>query len=157
VAPELLGKYLVQNRRGHLEAHLITEVEAYMGEEDLACHASRGKTPRTAPMFGPPAHLYIYLIYGMHEMLNIVTGPGHTPTAILIRSLATITGPGCLTKQLGINRSLQGLPLGPTTGLWIEDRHHPPLPIHTSPRIGVDYAGPWASVPWRFLLSNQNL
>jgi len=158
-ARSLLGKVLVRTRGGRESAHVITEVEAYIGESDLACHASRGRTPRTAVMFGPPGHWYVYLIYGMHEMLNLVTGPPGWPSAILIRGVAGIDGPGRVTRALGIGRSLNGSPATPESGLHIEDRgiRVPDRAIVRTPRIGVDYAGPmWAAKPWRFVAALES-
>lgn len=157
VAPQLLGKFLVvgdQVRGGEAAAHLITEVEAYDGVEDLACHASKGRTKRTEVMFGPAGQWYVYLIYGMYDMLNIVTGPVEYPAAVLIRGIEGWTGPGKLTKGLGIDRRFTAQPADEVTGLWLEDRgvEVPPKMITTAPRIGVDYAGPeWAEKPWRFV------
>jgi len=153
-ARSLLGKVLVRTRGGRESAHVITEVEAYIGEEDLACHASRGRTTRTAVMYGPSGHWYVYLVYGMHEMLNLVTGPEGWPSAILIRGVAGVSGPGRVTSALAIGRSLNGMPATRSTGLHIEDRgiRVPERLVARTPRIGVDYAGPvWAAKPWRFV------
>jgi DNA-3-methyladenine glycosylase len=154
-ARSLLGKVLVRTRDGRESAHIITEVEAYISERDLACHASRGRTKRTAVMFGPPGHWYVYLVYGMHEMLNLVTGPEGWPSAILIRGVADATGPGRVTRALGIGRSLNGKPAAPASGLHIEDRgiRLPDRAVLRTPRIGIDYAGPvWSGKPWRFVV-----
>jgi DNA-3-methyladenine glycosylase len=152
----LIGKYLVRRHDdGREEARLITEVEAYDGEHDLACHASKGRTARTEVMFAPAGVWYVYLCYGVHEMLNLVTGPPGYPAAVLLRGLDGICGPGRLTKALGITRALNAAPAAPASGLWIEDRG-PAVPARrliASPRIGVDYAGPvWSQKPWRFML-----
>ena len=157
VAPELLGKYLVRARDGQIRAYMLTEVEAYTGPEDLAAHSAKGRTPRTEVMFGPAGVWYVYFVYGMHHMLNIVTEEPDSGTAILIRGVETISGPGRLTKQLGIDRSLNRTLAVKQTGLWIEDRGVAVAPgqILTTPRIGVDYAGPiWAAKPYRFLLTS---
>lgn len=154
-ARSLLGKVLVRTRAGRESAHVIGEVEAYIGESDLACHASHGRTARTAAMFGPPGRWYVYLVYGMHEMLNLVTGPEGWPSAILIRGVAGVSGPGRVTRALAIGRSLNGKPAAPASGLHIEDRGIcvPDGAIVRTPRIGVDYAGPvWAAKPWRFVV-----
>jgi DNA-3-methyladenine glycosylase len=153
VARGLLGKYLVRRRSGRIEAHLITEVEAYLGESDLASHASRGRTRRTGVLYAAGGVWYVYLIYGIHEMLNLVVGPSGHPTAVLIRGVAGITGPGRVTRALGIGRALNGQPASRPTGLWIEDRgvRVSRRAVRASPRVGVDYAGPvWAAKPWRF-------
>jgi DNA-3-methyladenine glycosylase len=161
VAPQLLGKYLVQRYKGRERAYRIIEVEAYDGEADKACHASRGKTNRTKVMFGPAGHWYVYLIYGMHEMLNIVTGPGITPSAVLLRRVEfagrRISGPGRITKQLHVTRTLNAQPADTSAGLWIEDRgeHIARKNITRTPRIGVDYAGTWKDKPYRFVLREE--
>jgi DNA-3-methyladenine glycosylase len=135
----------------------ITEVEAYVGEKDLACHASKGRTKRTEVMYQPGGRWYVYLCYGMHEMLNLVTGPADHPAAILIRGLDTVRGPGRLTKRLDIGRKLNGTIATDAAGLHLED-HGIVLArgrIRSGPRIGVDYAGPvWASKPWRFWIES---
>jgi len=135
---------------------MITEVEAYDGEKDLACHAARGRTQRTGVMYGPGGHWYVYLCYGMHEMLNLVVGPREWPAAVLIRGVAGIAGPGRLTRAMGIGREINGRPATPPTGLHLEDRgvRVPRRFVLATPRIGVGYAGPyWAGVPWRFTLA----
>lgn len=156
LARELLGARLVAtDPDGARSARRIVQTEAYDGPDDLACHASKGRTPRTAVMFGPPGHWYVYLVYGMHEMLNLVTGPPDYPAAILIRGLEGVVGPGRLTKRLGIDRRFNALPATPQTGLHLEVGGPPPTPeqIESTPRIGVDYAGPdWSQRPYRFLL-----
>ncbi len=155
LARGLLGKRLVMRVNGESMRHLITEVEAYDGPEDLACHASKGRTNRTEVLFGRPGHWYVYLCYGIHEMLNLVTGPVDYPAAILIRGLDTVTGPGRLTKRLDIDRRFNTRPASEQTGLWIEEGERIPssIEIHATPRIGVDYAGPdWAYRLYRFVL-----
>ena len=101
---------------------MITEVEAYDGERDRACHARRGRTARNAVMYEPGGVWYVYLCYGVHEMLNLVTGPPDYPAAVLIRGIEGAPGPGRLTKALGIDRRLNGAVCAPESGLWIEDR-----------------------------------
>lgn len=153
LAKWLLGKALVRTSGGDRTAHLITEAEAYDGERDLACHASKGRTKRTEVMYQAGGVWYVYLCYGVHEMLNLVTGPADYPAAVLIRGLSGIAGPGRLTKRLGIDRRLNGLVAQPGSGLHLEDRglEIPRRLIKSGPRIGVDYAGPvWARKPWRF-------
>jgi DNA-3-methyladenine glycosylase len=158
----LLGKVLVRSRRGCETAVLITEVEAYDGPRDRAshAHADRGRTPRNAVMFGPGGYWYVYLCYGMHEMLNLVTGPRDYPAAILIRGVAGVVGPGRVTRALGIDRKLNATVAARASGLWIEDRgvRVPRRLIHATPRIGVDYAGPaWAGKKWRFYFDPEKL
>ena len=155
LARELLGKFLVRSRAGTVEARLITEVEAYDGEHDLACHARAGRTARTATLYRAGGCWYVYLCYGVHEMLNLVTGPEHAPAAVLIRGVAGASGPGRLTRTLAIDRSLNGAPANPVSGLHLEDRGVaiPKRWIRATPRVGVDFAGPvWAAKPWRFLI-----
>lgn len=157
VARSLVGLVLVARQSdGSRLARRITEVEAYNGPEDLACHASRGHTKRTAVMFGPGGVWYVYLVYGMHEMLNLVTGPRDFPAAVLIRGVAQISGPGRVTRAFGVDRRLNGQPCARATGLWIEDDGFVPSPgaVIATPRIGIDYAGsPWVEKPWRFVLT----
>ncbi len=154
----LLGKVLVRTVDGIREEHVITETEAYHGEKDLACHASKGRTKRTDVLYRSGGCWYVYLCYGIHEMLNLVTGPEGRPAAVLIRGLDTINGPGRLTRRLGIDRKLNGMPADPSSGLHLEEGLTP-LPrgsIRWGPRIGVDYAGPvWAAKPWRFWVEKR--
>ncbi len=154
VAKELLGKHLVRQVDGERIAVMIDETEAYVGPHDLACHASRGLTPRTAVMFGPPGFWYVYFCYGMHWMLNIVTERNGYPAAVLLRGAGEWNGPARLTKALRIDKQLNATRAEPAAGLWIEDWGIVTLPrrIERTPRIGVDYAGQWAAKPYRFLL-----
>jgi DNA-3-methyladenine glycosylase len=155
-AQYLLGKTLVRKIDNHIIKLIITEVEAYDGPHDLACHARFGKTKRTEAMFLPAGHIYMYLIYGMYWMLNIVTGPKDYPCAILIRGTQTISGPGRLTKKLYLDKTHNKKILCKKTGLWIENNKIKILKknIIKTPRIGVDYAGPiWAKKKYRFVLS----
>jgi DNA-3-methyladenine glycosylase len=154
VARYLLGKLLVRKwPDGKISRHRITEVEAYHGEKDLACHASKGRTKRTDVMYQAGGVWYVYLCYGIHEMLNLVTGPADHPAAVLIRGVEGIIGPGRVTKKLAIDRALNGAPATRSSGLWLEDDGFvvPRGAVKISPRIGVDYAGPiWSLKPWRF-------
>jgi DNA-3-methyladenine glycosylase len=194
VARELLGKTLVRRRvdggsaagrsadgdlHGGLEDGLledglddglilarIVEVEAYLGERDAASHARRGPTPRASIMFGPPGHLYVYLIYGMHHCMNFVTEPEGTAGAVLIRAAEPIagprgilptarghlSGPGKLCRGLGITVADKGLDLTAGAGLFVADPGLPPPRRASSPRIGVDYAGAWADRKLRFFV-----
>ena len=155
VAEELLGNHICREIEGSVERHVITEVEAYDGHKDKASHAHKGKTPRNAIMFGPAGHWYIYLCYGMHWLLNIVTGPEDYPAAILFRGIKNTSGPGRLTKKLQIDKSQNEKNASPQTGLWLESATAKPQPIRIerTPRIGIDYAGEhWANVPYRFIL-----
>lgn len=138
---------------------MITETEAYTGPEDLASHAARGrKTKRTAVMFGPPGRWYVYFTYGMHWLLNIVTGREGYPAAVLIRGVAAnmkiVSGPARVTKTFHINSSFNNKSASRRFGLWIEDRGANISKIIRSPRVGVAYAGPvWAKKPYRFITS----
>jgi len=155
VAPELLGKYLVRKfNDGSVHKYQITEIEAYRGEEDLACHASKGRTARTEIMYREGGHLYVYLIYGMYWMLNIVTGPTDNPQAILIRGMDLFDGPGKLTKHLQIDKSFYGENLITSDRIWIEPNlNKTEVSYLTSPRVGIDYAGEiWKNKPWRYIL-----
>jgi DNA-3-methyladenine glycosylase len=159
VARSLIGKYLVrENGKGTVLGRII-EVEAYVGSEDMACHASKGRTARTDILYGPPGISYVYLIYGMYHMLNVVTERTEFPAAVLIRAIEVdgelIDGPGKLCRALKINRSLNGFDLTVGRSLWFEDRGAKisRKQIGTFPRIGVDYAGAWAKKPWRFRLA----
>lgn len=131
---------------------MITETEAYRGEEDKACHASRGRTPRTEVMFREGGLVYMYLIYGMYWMLNVVTSVENVPQAVLIRGIREASGPGRLTRLLQLDRGFYGEDLVTSDRLWVEGDPGMAACESTS-RIGIDYAGdPWKDLPWRFLL-----
>jgi DNA-3-methyladenine glycosylase len=153
VAPELIGKTMViRLSGGEIGRFKITEVEAYRGPEDKACHASKGRTTRTEVMFHEGGKLYIYLIYGMYWMLNIVTGEKDNPQAVLIRGLENFKGPGVLTRALGIDRSFTSEDIVSSERIWIEDAAIVSN-IKTGPRIGIDYAGEyWKTRPWRYYI-----
>ncbi|NOQ27412.1 MAG: DNA-3-methyladenine glycosylase [Bacteroidales bacterium] len=155
VAPELLGKHLIRKfDDGSIKKFLITEVEAYRGEEDLACHASKGRTSRTEIMYHEGGKIYVYLIYGMYWMLNVVTSVKDIPQAVLIRGLKGFDGPGKLTKKLFIDKSFYGEDLFSSQRLWIESvPNQEKIKFKTTPRIGIDYAGEiYKNKPWRFIL-----
>jgi DNA-3-methyladenine glycosylase len=161
VARSLLGKYLVrENGKGTIAGRII-EVEAYVGPQDRACHASKGRTPRTDVMFGTAGVAYVYLIYGMYHCLNVVTEREDFPAAILIRAAEIdgelIDGPGRLCRALEIDRCLNRLDMTSGKQLWFEDRglQAREAKVASLPRIGVDYAGPWAKKLWRFRLIQQ--
>ena len=168
VAVELLGKLLVRASDGQRRVARIVEVEAYLGIRDQASHARRGPTPRAAIMFGPPGHLYVYLIYGMHHCMNVVTESDGTAGAVLIRAAEPIsgfpvaradgagrqnsplTGPGKVCQALAITRRDNGLDLTlPGAFLIATDGTAAPRPARSA-RIGVDYAGAWALRRLRF-------
>jgi DNA-3-methyladenine glycosylase len=156
VARDLLGCLLVHQSGRRAYVGRIVETEAYVGPEDLACHASKGRTGRTEVMFGPPGHAYVYLIYGMHDCLNVVTDPEGHPAAVLIRGIEPVAGiagrtdgPGRLTRAMHIDRRHNGFDLC-RPPLFVARGDRRPRQIAAGPRVGVDYAGPWAKRPWRF-------
>lgn len=153
VAPELLGKILIRRfDDGHVEKFVISEVEAYSGNGDLACHASKGKTVRTEVMFREGGLVYVYFIYGMYWMLNFVTGESGEASAVLIRGLEGISGPGRVGKALRLDKSFYGENLETSNRIWVEECAVSPEFV-TTPRIGINYSGePWVSKPWRFLM-----
>lgn len=153
VAPEMLGKIIVRKfADNHIEKYSITEVEAYNGNGDLACHASKGMTKRTEVMFREGGLVYVYLIYGMYWMLNIVTGNENDAAAVLIRGVENISGPGRVGKALQLDKSFYGESLFTSERIWIENAETI-VKFQTSPRIGIDYAGePWISKHWRFFV-----
>ncbi|HZW77477.1 MAG TPA: DNA-3-methyladenine glycosylase [Flavobacteriaceae bacterium] len=153
LAEDLLGKILVRDFGDGDSLRLkIIETEAYLGMEDRGNHASKGRTPRTEIMFTEGGVVYAYLIYGMHWLLNIVTGPADNPEAVLIRGVEGVIGPGRVGKLIGLDRSFYGEDLETSERLWIEDGEKEGK-IVTSPRIGIDYAGEiWKNKPWRFEL-----
>jgi len=154
VARALVGCALVHRRR----AGIIVETEAYVGPEDLACHARFGPTARTSVMFGPAGVSYVYLCYGIHEMFNVVTGPDGHGEAVLVRAIAPLAGlpddhtvgrgPGKVTRALGLDRRHDGRDLA--RGTLFVARYRRAKEIAVGPRIGVDYAKEWASAPLRF-------
>jgi DNA-3-methyladenine glycosylase len=174
VASNLLGKVLVRRLGRRTLAGKIIETEAYVGPHDLACHASKGHTPRTSVMFGPPGYTYVYMIYGFYFCLNVVTEARGYPAAVLIRGLEPLenmdlmrqlrnnpesetniaSGPGKLCMAMSIDKQLNGADLLGTT-IWIEDRKLDPRPIRTSPRVGFDYAGKYEEAPSRYYVNGN--
>ena len=178
VAQDIVGCFLVRKYRGKISRATIMETEAYVGEDDLACHAYRGRTPRTVVMYGEPGHAYIYMIYGMYYCLNIVTEPRDFPAAVLIRGVelnpsptlplkkgessilpfckrgtkGDLNGPGKLCKFLKIDKRLNKLDITKGEKLWIEKRDPKiKLPkIKKSKRLGIDYAKHCREYLWRF-------
>ena len=148
-ARELVGKILVRRLPdGSIIRSRITETEAYFGESDTACHASRGRTKRTETLYRPAGTIYVYLCYGIHWMLNLVTGPAENPQAVLIRGVEGAVGPGRTTKFLAIDGSLNGKALGDE--LALEDDGFAPETV-ASPRVGIGYASPEDQARlWRF-------
>ena len=161
VARALLGKHLVHVQQGKERRARIVEVEAYLGPHDLAAHTSKGLTPRTKTMFGPPGHVYVYLIYGIHHCMNVVTEPEGVGAAVLLRALEPLagiagktSGPGLLCKAMGIDKRHNGHDLL-SDSLHIEDPGERSPKIVRRPRIGVDYAGEWAAKPLRFYIAGN--
>jgi DNA-3-methyladenine glycosylase len=173
VARQLLGKYLVRKHPDGTTVGRIVETEAYIGPEDKACHASRGRTARTEVMFGAPGHAYVYFIYGFHHMLNIVTERPDFPAAVLVRAVQPVrgialmkkrrrieeprqlaSGPGKLCEAFAIDRNLNGSDLCGSV-LYVRDDGDSTPEIVTKQRIGVDYAGEWRKKPWRFLIDGN--
>jgi len=158
VARSLIGKYVVREIDGRILAGKIIEVEAYVGPQDKACHASKGRTQRTEVLFGQPGVAYVYLIYGMYHCLNVVTEREEFPSAVLLRAIEIdgelIDGPGRLGRTLQIDRRLNRADLTTGESLWFEDRGAlvKRVDVGAHPRIGVDYAGEWAKKLWRFRL-----
>ncbi|MGH8228475.1 MAG: DNA-3-methyladenine glycosylase [Steroidobacteraceae bacterium] len=160
VAPDLLGLHLIHCVGGVRRVGRIVETEAYMGPQDLAAHSAGGRrTARTEVMYGPPGHAYVYFIYGFWNCLNVVTSPSGVPHAVLLRAVEPVSGgleggtwgPGLLCRAMDVDRTLNAADLSAEV-LWIErpPGRQRPLRVGKSPRIGVDYAGEWASRPWRF-------
>ena len=155
VARDLPGRTLVRRIGRQRVALIISETEAYLGPHDLACHAARGRTPRTEVMFAAAGTLYVYLVYGMYWMLNVVTGPAGYPAAVLIRAAGGVSGPGRLARALAIDGSLNGRRAGQQAGLWFEAGAGPARVLAT-PRVGIDYAGPrWSGRKLRFVIARS--
>jgi DNA-3-methyladenine glycosylase len=172
-AHSLLGKRLVRRWQGRLLSGIIVETEAYRGEEDLACHARSGRTPRTAVMYGPAGHAYVYFTYGMHWCLNAVCGVEGFPAAVLLRAVWPLTGleemakrrgrfpveqwcngPAKLCQAFAVDGDLNGTDLCLLGNqLWIEDGPEiPDVRVTTGPRVGIQSVPePWRSQPWRYL------
>jgi len=159
IAQNLLGCYLVREYYGKIIKAEITETEAYRGEYDLASHASRGKTNRTKIMYGAPGHAYIYIIYGMYFMFNVVTEKKDFPAAVLIRSVSTFkrfNGPGKVTKFLHLGKSLNGYDLTKGQKIWLEKpKIKRPFRVIKSPRVGIDYAKHCQKWMWNFKLKES--
>lgn len=175
VARDLIGARLVRISNGQKLTGLITETEAYIGEKDLGCHAKAGRTARTAVMYGPPGHAYVYFTYGHHWMLNVVTGREGFPAAVLLRAIQPIEGvefmsrqrqgkdtfgPGKLTQAMGITKNENGVDLTRQgSGLWIEEAQAIPNKLVTKgPRVGLNNVPePWKSKPWRYLVTGWKI
>ncbi len=156
VAPDLLGKVLVRRYDcNEEEKFVITETEAYRGEEDLACHAAKGRTKRTDVLYEAGGVVYIYLIYGMYWLLNIVAGKRSEPQGVLVRGIHGVKGPGRVGRRLELDKSFYGENLEKSRRLWIADNSRGKILVRKSRRIGVDYAGEWAKKPWRFFFDKM--
>lgn len=153
VAPELVGKILVRKLSdGTIIKERIFETEAYRGEEDKACHASKGKTKRTEVMYGESGKIYVYLCYGIHWLMNIVTGMTGDPQCVLIRAGEFHDGCAKLTKYMRIDNTFNKQTICGNSDIWIEDDGFRPE-IKTASRVGIDYAGEyWKNIEWRFIL-----
>lgn len=152
LAPDLIGKILCRRTENGIIRAKIVETECYFGEEDTACHAHKGKTERTKVMYEQGGITYVYLCYGMHSLLNIVTGPENHPEAVLIRGVDIAKGPGRTTKFLHITTADNALPLCEESGIWIEDDGKKPPKIKRTPRVGIDYASKSdRERKWRFV------
>lgn len=159
VARELLGKWLVRRTDGVGRIGKIVEVEAYLGEHDLAAHSSKGRTPRTETMFGPPGHAYVYFIYGMHHCMNVVTEPDGHAAAVLLRAVEPVqnitdktSGPALLCRAMNIDRRLNAHDLLSDDFFIAAPETAEKFAIVKRPRIGVDYAKHWARRLLRFYI-----
>lgn len=152
VANDLVGKLICRKIDSNKEIIVrITETEAYKGEEDKACHAHKGRTPRTEVMYQSAGTIYVYLVYGMHWMFNIVTAEKDNPQAVLIRAVNDYDGPGKLTKALKIDKSFNYQKIYKSKHLCLYDDSYRP-DIIKDKRIGIDYAGKeWADKLWRYI------
>lgn len=153
VAPELVGKLICRVADDGIVRRLrITETEAYRGEEDTACHAHKGRTKRTEVLYASSGTLYVYLCYGIHWLMNVITGQKEQPQGVLIRACEGAEGPGRLTKALGITGSYTWQTIDESEDLWFEDDGCHPN-IITAPRVGIAYASPEDQLrPWRFIM-----
>ena len=167
VARDLLGKFIVRSYRGRRIDAMITEVEAYKGPQDKACHAyGWRRTPRVEPLYGEGGTVYVYLVYGMHWLLNFSTAGGGKPEGVLVRGILAgpdgarkpVVGPGKVSRYLRIDKRLDGADAADSKQMWLEDRGVgiPAKCVRRGPRVGVDFAGPyWAARPWRFWIEQQ--
>jgi DNA-3-methyladenine glycosylase len=162
VARELLGKFLIHKTGGIERVGKIVEVEAYLGEHDLAAHSSKGLTERTKIMFGPPGHGYVYLIYGVHHCMNVVTEHEGHASAVLLRAIEPVkniskktSGPGLLCRAMGIDKKLNGHNLLSDDFYIADSEAAEKVSIVKRPRIGVDYAKHWAKRHLRFYIKGN--
>lgn len=150
VAPDLVGKVLVCGDK----RLRISETEAYCGEADTACHAHKGRTKRTEALYADAGTVYVYLCYGMHWLMNVITGDAEDPQGVLIRACVGAPGPGKLTKVLGITGAYNRQSILACPELWIEDDGFR-CKVETDKRVGIGYASPEdQDQPWRFKMEN---
>lgn len=156
VAPDLVGKWICRRLSdGRILQERIAETEAYRGEEDLACHASKGRTVRTELLYRECGVIYVYLCYGMHWLMNVITGEPEQPQGVLIRAGESHNGPAKLTKFLQVDKRFNGDSFITCPDLWIADDGFRPH-LRTDVRVGIDYAGEyWKNMPWRWILQKS--
>jgi len=157
VAPSLVGKILVHRLPDGTELReRITETEAYRGEEDKACHASKGRTKRSDMLYQDAGTIYVYLCYGVHYLMNVITGEKEEPQGVLIRAGEVHPSPARLTKYLQIDKNLNGQCILNNPEIWIEDDGKI-CTWHTETRVGIDYAGEvWKNKPWRWVMDKAS-
>lgn len=154
LAQQLIGAYICRNIDGIVYRWQITETECYLGTEDTACHAHKGRTDRTKIMWNEGGVCYVYLCYGIHNMLNFISGPQGAPQGVLIRGVKGHNGPGKLTKALQIDRSFNGEDLATSDIIWLETGEK--LTFTATPRIGIGYADEKdRNALWRFVVTEQ--
>ena len=151
VAPDLVGKIITRTmENGESVSLRISETEAYRGEEDTACHASKGRTPRTEMLYREAGVIYVYLCYGCHYLMNVITGEKEEPQGVLFRACAESNGPGKLTKRLNVDKSFNGESFTDNPRIKIEDDGYRPDIVRLK-RVGIDYATPeYRDILWRF-------
>lgn len=155
VAPDLVGKVIVSKIGGEEVRVRISETEAYRGAEDTACHAHKGRTPRTEVLYGKSGMVYVYLCYGMHWLMNVITGEEGQPQGVLFRAGVDYNGPAKLTKKLGVTKEQNKTSFTDSDVLWIEDDGFK-CKIRTDKRVGINYATEeYINKQWRFILDNR--
>lgn len=155
LAGDLVGKLLCRRTESGVLRYRIMETECYFGEEDTACHASKGRTERTATLYKRGGTAYVYLCYGIHSLFNVVTGKEDHPEAVLIRGVAGYNGPGKLTRAMAIDRELNGEDMVSSSRLWLEDDGYRPV-VREAKRVGIDYATPeYRDILWRYIADEE--
>lgn len=153
VAPDLVGKVIVSKINGEEVRVRISETEAYRGESDTACHAHKGRTPRTEILYGESGLVYVYLCYGMHWLMNVITGEKEQPQGVLFRAGVGFDGPAKLTKRLGVTKAQNNTSFVTSSELWIEDDGLK-CEYHTDRRVGINYATEeYINKQWRYILT----